>query len=259
MKKWLVLSLVLGLAPGALALTETFNYADQAAFAAVWNGNATAPGTLPYALDLTVGNPLPSYGMFAPTANSTATRAALNLGGNFDGTDATPLEFSLDFQLELGGVGTFWSGARQYIELRGYDGGGYGLGTLTNLIALGAYNNSDDSAFSTQKYQARALGTPDIPATDWATLTAAPSRSDGWHNLKVVIDSNSFDFYVDGTLGKSVARGTIAPFNCIVLGSGYTSAGFDAWADNVTLVNTPEPTTLALLVMGGLALARRRR
>ncbi|MFH0979925.1 MAG: PEP-CTERM sorting domain-containing protein [Planctomycetota bacterium] len=269
MKMFFGLVVMAVLAPAVMAqpqlvMSEPFNYVNDAALNAVWNANATAPGPLPYRLDLAFGDPAPSYWMNpvvsgAPTGN----RLARNLGGSFNGTDEFPLIFSMDFYLEdSGGPPNYWNLARSYVELRGYSGGSYGIGTLDNLLALGVNSNSDDGQYSVQYYQGRALYTPSVPLADWLTIRDAPvgKRALGWHELLVAVDSDSFDFYVDDVLGESVLRGAgNFPFNCVVLGSGYTTGGWDSWADNVRVEIVPEPASLVVMALGGLALLRRRR
>ncbi len=261
MKRALALALcglVSSNAMGAIVLSESFDYANHAAFLGTWNASANDNDF--YLIDTGVGNPAGSYALNAPTANFTG-RAAINLGGTYNGTNAQPLEFSVDMLLEdtEANVTASWGGARHYIEMRGYTGGSYLSGSLANLVAIGVNNVSDDGSFSTLKYQGRAIGTPDTGGADWQTLTGAANRSTGWHTLKLVIDSDSYDFYLDGVLGKSVTRTDTIGFDSIALGSDLTANGRKAWIDNIKVEITPEPATLALLGLGGLALARRRR
>ena len=234
-----------------MILDEPFNYADNAALQAAWNGFLVNPT---YTLDTAFGNGEPSYQMPSPAANFQG-RLARNLGGDFNGTDAQPLQFSVVMYLPADGALTAWNGARHYIELRGYAGDAYGSGGLENIISLGLNNTSGDT-YSNLYFQARIfLG------GEWYTLDAnpaAPQRSTGWHTLMAEIDSTTIDFYIDGVLAETHNRANAFGFDNVVLGSDLTANGHTVWVDNVKVEIVPEPLSVFLLGAGCLLVRRRR-
>ena len=255
MRRFLVTGLMLACAATVSAqviLDEPFDYASNDALNAAWS--ASGSSNPDYALDLSFGNPEPSYGLAAPGANYQG-RLARNLGGDFDGTDAEPLVLSYDFYLHDDGAPVSWNGARHYVELRGYSGDAYGSGDLENLLAVGVTNTSDDP-FDTTFYQGRVTF-----GSNWSTLDEEPgalNRDVGWHNMAIEVTSSEVRFSIDGVLAEVEARPNAFGFDCVVLGSDLTANNHDAWADNVGVVIIPEPGALCLLVLGGLAVIRRR-
>ncbi|HOB75110.1 MAG TPA: immunoglobulin domain-containing protein [Phycisphaerae bacterium] len=205
-------------------LVEDFNgYASQAAFEAVWLDTLNSA----YYLDGAGGNPGGAVILASPSANNLG-KYYRNLGGDFNGTDAAPLVLSFDFWLDPAGA-PGWSGARHFVELRGYSGDEYGSGTLENLLAIGVYNSSADT-FSTTRYQGRVVN-----GAGWQTLDegSAPARAGGWHQLKIEVTSSLVKFYVDGILSETESRPNSYGFDCVVIGSDLTSAGIVARVDNL--------------------------
>ena len=229
---------------------DTFDYADDAALAAVWDQGSANPS---YTHDAAFGNPAGSYSMPSP-AGSFQGRRAVNLGADYNPTNANPLVFSYDMYLPEDVAGA-WNGARHYLELRGYAGDAFGSGGLENLVSMGIYNTSDDT-FSTLSYQGRVTF-----GSNWNTLdeeAGAPTRSMGWHAMQIEITGDEIRFSVDGTLAEVEARPNGFGFDSIVLGSDLSANGWNVSVDNVKLEVVPEPATLALLALGGLAAFRRR-
>jgi len=180
-----------------------------------------------YYLDGAGGNPGGAVILASPSANNLG-KYYRNLGGDFNGTDAAPLVLSFDFWLDPAGA-PGWSGARHFVELRGYSGDEYGSGTLENLLAIGVYNSSADT-FSTTRYQGRVVN-----GAGWQTLDegSAPARAGGWHQLKIEVTSSLVKFYVDGILSETESRPNSYGFDCVVIGSDLTSAGIVARVDNL--------------------------
>lgn len=252
---WMMGMMVLvaaGAASGALVMNETFDYASNAALQAVWNASSSNPT---YTLDTSFGNGSPSYQMPSPAVNFQG-RLARNLGADYNGTGAQPLQFAVDMYLPAEGASTAWNGSRHFVELRGYSGNAYGSGGLENIIGLGLNNASSPDTYSTLYFQARVfLG------GDWYTLDAnvgAPQRSTGWHTLMAQISDSAVEFYVDGFLAETVARPNGLGFDSVVLGSDLTAGGNTVWVDNVRVETVPEPVSAALLLLGGTLAWRRR-
>ncbi|GJM24623.1 MAG: hypothetical protein DHS20C16_10380 [Phycisphaerae bacterium] len=258
MKRILAVGLLLALtapASATLVLNETFDYADNASLNAVWNASGSNPD---YALDTGFGNGQPSYGMPSPTGNFQG-RLARNLpGGPIQATDLEPARIKFDFYLDDAGAANSWVGARHYVELRGYENGAYADGGLQNLLAIGVTNSvTAPEAHNNSFYQGRVTF-----GSNWNTLDegAAPNRAAGWHEMAIVITGTEVRYLVDGILSEVEARPNNFLFDSVVLGSDLTANGHAAWVDNLMVeTNVPEPATLALLAMGGVAVLRRRR
>lgn len=182
-----------------------------------------------------------TYAAFVDGNTSNSDRVGVTIGDQ-DPTGPVTLTFWMyDSQ------GPALGGGRQYMELRAYDGS-----NLQGLWALGKYNSGTN--YVGTKYQARVLN--DVA---WITLTDGPDRSVGWHEMKIEIAADGSLFYIDGILSGSYARGTTAPVDTVVLGSGLSSNLHPVWFDDVTVEAVPEPATLAALGLGVAALLRRRR
>lgn len=152
--------------------------------------------------------------------------------------------------------GTSLGGGRQYLELRAYSGAVFD-GTLQNLWAIGKYNTVTTGTYNGRKYQARVA----FGGVGWINLSDAPDRSVGWHLMEMEISPTLARFYVDGVLGAEVSRGAAGIVDSVVMGSGLSSSGIDAWIDDVRVTAVPEPATLVAVGIGaaGLLLSRRRR
>ncbi|HEV2296042.1 MAG TPA: PEP-CTERM sorting domain-containing protein [Tepidisphaeraceae bacterium] len=100
-------------------------------------------------------------------------------------------------------------------------------------------------------------------------FASSPLRSIGWHNLKVELTSDNglssdYAFYVDGILAERVSNfstaATFRSYENIAIGSGLGNSVAFANFDNVFLeVVVPEPASLALFGLAGVALVARRR
>jgi hypothetical protein len=247
-----------GPASATVLLNEPFNYLDTAALNDAWNANTLYTPSTTYLLDTGFGNgDQYSYKMPSPPSSAANNRVARNLGADYNGSDAQPLQFSFDLYLSSDGTATKWNGARDYIELRGYAANYYnGTTGLQNNVAIGLNNLSDDGQFSNTYFQTRVYA----GASNWYTLNAnagTPGRSAGWHTLMAQIKTSTIDFYIDGILAETISRPNAYGFDCVMLGSGVTANGWTVWADNVKVETVPEPATLLVLGLGSLILRRR--
>ncbi|HRT08826.1 MAG TPA: PEP-CTERM sorting domain-containing protein [Candidatus Paceibacterota bacterium] len=229
------------------------SYADTAALSPTYT---QIYPTYPMLLDTTKGyNSSKSIHFGLTTANSQA-RAYFNLpGGPLTPSDGAPVkvEFMVDLDTAI------WS-TRQYIELRSYSGGSYNSGTLNQLFALGFTSSGVDTTLINQRILS---GT----SAGWGNLSGAYTRAmianpdNNWTKLGMVIYSSKIEYYVNDSLDSSKPISGTYAFDSVVIGSGLSSAGADVWFDNLTVAVVPEPSSLALALVGGIGLlvARMRR
>lgn len=173
---------------------------------------------------------------------------------------------TLEFYMKLGAMN---ANNRHYFEIRSYSGDAYGVGTLEQLIAIGAYNGTTNvidgngnvtTGTNTLKWQARTAFAS-YANNGWFQLDLAPNRTTDWTHFKIEIMPTTIQFYVNGIAGlaKPINRGGQYSLDSIVFSSRLTSAGVEAYFDNVMVTAVPEPTTVLGLAAGIGALALRRR
>ena len=139
--------------------------------------------------------------------------------------------------------------------------------SVANLIEMGMYN-------SPAHYAVRAV----LPRPSWVAFSSIvddlgnPLNGDGlnvpvvgWHTFKVVLDGVNATFTLDlngdGNINATAVLAAAWHANgidTVRLGTGLSSAGGSANFDNVLLEVVPEPASLALMGLGGLAVLRRR-
>ncbi|MFH1745642.1 MAG: PEP-CTERM sorting domain-containing protein [Planctomycetota bacterium] len=241
MKKLLAFSVVLVFVATASAdwFDDFDSYADQPAFDAVYTQLYPA---VPLMLDQSMGYSDGQSVNPGPDNVNYTVRAYKNFGEEVAGTDANPLVFEFMYHMD---IADHWH-TREYIELRGYEGAGYGDGGLMELIALGCTSSGVD----TTVYNARILS-----GENWVNTTTAKVAD--WVKLSAVITSSAVEVYVNDVLNYSGPRSPDVTFDCVVLGSGLSSH-VDVHFDDLNIQVIPEPGTLILLGLGGLALIRRR-
>lgn len=233
-----------GMAQATIVWSDNFDgYADQAAFGSVYTQMFPE---YPLLLDQSKGSSgAQSIHFGKPGANNQA-RVYRNLGGEYDGTDAQPLKLEVMMDLDE----NHWA-TRQYIELRSYRDGGYDEGALDDIIAIGATSTGIPT---TNTYAGRVLSGP---TAGWFSF--ATNKSLEWTKLTVLIKTDTIEFYVNDVLDTTKSRKTGLTYDSIVIGSGLNSTGADVWFDDLVVEVVPEPATLGLLALGGLAMLRRRR
>lgn len=244
MRNVLGLGLILALASMASAEVIWFDnfdaYADQAAMDAVYT---QIYPTVPALLDQAKGYSDGQSVHFGLVTSNSQRRMYKNLGQEVDGTDAQPLK--IEFWSDLDTL--IWS-TRQYIELRGYTGAGYNDGTLQDMIVQGYTSSGVD----TTKINGRVLLGPQA---GWFSYNTAKSLE--WVKLTALIKTNTIEFYVNDQLDSTKQRAPGYTFDCVVIGSGLSSAGADVWFDNLTIEIVPEPGMLSLVLVAGLLIRRR--
>jgi hypothetical protein len=219
-------------ASSQVIINDNFSsYTDDASLLATWARASGSSSTIFLSTD--PGN----------AANPTIqqTTAAGRLRETITGvvpTDANPLVFSFDLYDPNGGS----ANGRVYSEVRN-------SAAATGLFAAGIYNSVNTGVLDITKFQAR-----DVDSGGWIQL-AAP-RSVGWHNFRFEISGTTADLYVDHVLDPNFTdrpyTGNVT-YDWVHLGSaltGNTAAQFD----NVYVAVVPEPSTVALLLLGGLSL-----
>jgi len=138
--------------------------------------------------------------------------------------------------------------------------------SVANLIEMGMYN-------SPNHYAVRAV----LPGPSWVAFSSitddggaaiANAPIVGWHRFQVVLDGTTATFTLDlGSTGIVNATEVLAAawhpngVDSIRLGgpSSLSSPGGGGNFDNVSLESIPEPASLALIGLGGLAALGRRR
>lgn len=235
-----VLALSVALVFASVATADWFDdfdsYADQAAFDGVYGAGGMT-------LDQTKG-----YSDGQSISNVSRTSNLITLDEGYVGTDAAPLEFKVMTDVD---VLHWWT--RCYVGMYAYDE----VGTLLDLFAVGFTSAGDQARYH---YRAGA-----DPLWGWGSIDDGSGdpvfeRTTEWRELKAIIKSTTIEFYVDGVLGNTItkpAAGTDVAYNRILLGTTYSSQE-NVWFDDLSISVIPEPATLTLLALGGLALLRRR-
>jgi hypothetical protein len=115
-------------------------------------------------------------------------------------------------------------------------------------------NSGAAGGYSTYNWRTQSQG----------TFSTGVARSAGWHKFQIEVlpytGSGDVKFYIDDVLAGTGNRNSVssgAAFDQVRLGlSVKTYAPF--WYDNVDVSMVPEPASIALLLLGGCALLRRR-
>jgi len=89
----------------------------------------------------------------------------------------------------------------------------------------------------------------------------SPARSTGWHQLEADVADNAIQFYVDGILSKTINTSALTDrsYDTAKVGSNLSSTAVAYYDDvHVERVVVPEPSAIALGLLGGLGLLARR-
>ncbi|MBP7825675.1 MAG: PEP-CTERM sorting domain-containing protein [Verrucomicrobia bacterium] len=240
---------------GQVILNETFDYADDAALQAAW----TTPASL--TLDASAGNPSPA----AAHSGANAIHQPMNLSFNITPTAANPLLLRADI---------YSSGTAQQANT-------VGLRTGANpLFEMGMYrffDNVQTGPTTTAPLSPTEdgigvrllnLGVGGFAGQSWIKFDDNYTGWARWEALFTDVTTTvRVDLDIDGVWDYefSSTRGTpIGAFTDIRFGApsavGTSATGF--LVDNIYLAVIPEPSSLALSLLGGfglLAMFRRRR
>jgi hypothetical protein len=233
---------------GQVILNETFDYADDAALHAAWTTSASL------SLNVTNGNPTPS----ALHSGTATIHQPIGVTFNITPTDANPVILTGDL---------WYSGNNNQRNT-------IGLRTGANpLFEMGFYQASDANGLAVRLVSLAGGGSA---AGGWQPLVlytelGAGSENAQWIRMQATFTTLSatvtWDLGANGSIdGSETWTGVAATgaFSDLRFGgpSGVSSGGGAFAVDNIRLEVIPEPSTLALSLLGGLGLMffiRRRR
>lgn len=221
---------------GQVLFSDDFqSYANDPALLTTWARVSGTDGTIFLAPD-----PLNAANQSIQQTTAAGRLRHVMAGGV--STAGNPLSFSFDLYDTTGAT----TSGRVYGEIRN-------AAAATGLLAAGIYNAVNTGTFDVTRYQAR-----NVDNGAWIQLSAL--RSVGWHNFRFEILENTVSLYVDNVLQPEFAARTYSgniTYDWLHLGSGL-AGNSAAFFDNVSLAVVPEPSTLALGLLGIGALLGRR-
>lgn len=154
-------------------------------------------------------------------------------------------------------------------DLNDTDGSG---GQLAAGMMLSTPSNGSGAADDFAQININSTAAGGFHDYNWRTALSGThdtgiARTQGWHLFQIAMNpytgSGDVQFYIDGTPAGTGNRNTTGipdSFDEVRLGISIFSQGSSFWYDNVDLsVNqVPEPSSLALLGLGGLVILHRR-
>lgn len=213
-----------------------------------------------------------------------------------DGSQPISIRYDMYLQWASGGsteygvVGAYGTAAEPFFESFSGSASDQGTGVWANAASDGDFASQNDYRLSerlgtgstTLLDNADADG-DDSPGNDGSDLNNLPSTfpgggtswlagTPGWHwtEVELIVDGSNVEYYLEGNLILSgtytgpttglIGIGLADPFpsanNSGSLGDG---SGTNMIIDNLVVAVIPEPASLSLLGLGGLAMLRRRR
>jgi len=120
--------------------------------------------------------------------------------------------------------------------------------TYTLNVSVGTLGNKKDTAIGTVLIRLLGADTQDGAYAELASQAITPPAKDAWDSTQPLVYTAPA-----GDAGKYFKISLYWEYS----GGNYQDSGIE-W-DNVQLISVPEPVTLAMLAVGGLAVLRRRR
>lgn len=208
------------------------SYADVAAFERVWSKDGHPDSTLDPAFGHDSKQSVKLSG--ASSNQGTTDRLVHDLSRPLTPSDSSPILFSVDLYLDPVNDPPLWH-VMQSIDLRGFEGGHFKAGKLTNVVSLGLCP-MNVSANASDYFQCRVFTDESVPLMQqYHSLTDGPHRSPGWHTLTAKIGSSHTLVTVDGQRAGDIATPVHGPFTTVVIGSGVGSRGTPIWCDNIVV------------------------
>jgi hypothetical protein len=239
----------------AILLDDDFDgYANQAAFVAAWPASGTGTTTNGNSGVLTTDQAFSLPNGVRPAPVAAGTTAGFRNDRNF-GETAASVSQQIEWSFRYYDVNGTAAAYREYSEMVN----GAGTGTA-DIIAMGL-NNNIASTF----YMARMTsvdGGSGSSAFFRLDNVGAPVRSTGWHELKALVSLTQVEFFVDGFAAKTVALPVVGQgksYERIRMGSNLSTTLRPYFDDQFVQTVIPEPTSLAVMGLGAMALFRRRR
>lgn len=185
--------------------------------------------------------------------SSAASRIYHEVSAGGTGIMASQIDFSFDFN-DVGAT-------RDYNCIYGWSGHAWGSG-LTSVLAFGDYNTTQ--GFYMGRYSAITGATysdgADATGQSGGWFALAAPKSDGWHHFEVVgspdgADKAKLQFFIDSNLVGTVGNLGDYELNYACIGGALSVGITGGNTDNYSVSMVPEPSSIALSILGGLSLA----